>query len=60
MTERRFVLVDFTHMNRVGCLRLYEADQTFWRVMRLKVLSQVWDGVVRREAIETIRNVPNE
>ena len=25
MSERRFVLVDFTHMNRAGCLRLYEA-----------------------------------
>ena len=29
MTERRFVLVDFTHMNRVGCLRLYEVGQTY-------------------------------
>jgi hypothetical protein len=27
MSERRFVLVDFTHMN--GCLRLYEAGQTY-------------------------------
>ena len=25
MSERRFVLVDFTHMNRAGLLRLYEA-----------------------------------
>jgi hypothetical protein len=25
MSERRFALVDFTHMNRAGCLRLYEA-----------------------------------
>jgi hypothetical protein len=29
MSERRFVLVDFTHMNRAGCLRLYEAGQTY-------------------------------
>ncbi|MGC1742131.1 MAG: hypothetical protein WA754_06150 [Pseudolabrys sp.] len=29
MSERRFVLVDFTHMDRVGCLRLYEAGQTY-------------------------------
>ncbi|MGC2822694.1 MAG: hypothetical protein WA322_00380 [Pseudolabrys sp.] len=27
MSEYRFVLVDFTHMNRAGCLRLYEARQ---------------------------------
>jgi hypothetical protein len=25
MSERKFVLVDFTHMSRAGCLRLYEA-----------------------------------
>ncbi len=24
MSERRFVLVDFTHMSREGCVRLYE------------------------------------
>lgn len=29
MTERRFVLVDFTHMNREGCLRLFEAGHTY-------------------------------
>ena len=29
MTERRFVHVDFTHMNRAGCLRLYEAGHTY-------------------------------
>ena len=29
MSERRFALVDFTHMNRVGCLRLYEAGHTY-------------------------------
>jgi hypothetical protein len=29
MSERRFVLVDFTHMNRAGCLRLYEAGRTY-------------------------------
>ena len=29
MSERRFVLVDFTHMNRAGCLRLYEAGHTY-------------------------------
>jgi hypothetical protein len=29
MSERRFVLVDFTHMNSVGCLRVYEAGKTY-------------------------------
>ena len=29
MSERRFVLVDFTHMSRVGCLRLYEAGHAY-------------------------------
>jgi hypothetical protein len=29
MSERRFVLADFTHMNRAGCLRLYEAGHTY-------------------------------
>jgi hypothetical protein len=29
MSERRFVLVDFTHMSRAGCLRLYEAGRTY-------------------------------
>ena len=29
MSERRFVLVDFTHMNRAGCLRLFEAGNTY-------------------------------
>jgi len=29
MSERKFVLVDFTHMNRMGCLRLYEAGHTY-------------------------------
>jgi len=29
MSERRFVLVDFTYMNRAGCLRLYEAGHTY-------------------------------
>jgi hypothetical protein len=29
MSERRFVLVDFTHMNSVGCLSLYEAGETY-------------------------------
>ena len=29
MSERRFVLADFTHMNRVGYLRLYEAGHTY-------------------------------
>jgi hypothetical protein len=28
MSERRFVLVDFTHMSRTGRLRLYEAGHT--------------------------------
>ena len=29
MSERRFALVDFTHMSRAGCLRLYEAGRTY-------------------------------
>lgn len=29
MSERRFVLVDFTHMSREGCLRLYEAGHSY-------------------------------
>ena len=29
MSERRFALVDFTHMSRVACLRLYEAPHTY-------------------------------
>ena len=29
MSERRFALVDFTHMSREGCLRLYEASRTY-------------------------------
>jgi hypothetical protein len=29
MSERRFVLVVFTYMNRAGCLRLYDAGHTY-------------------------------
>ena len=29
MSERRFALVDFTHMNRMGYLRLYEAGRAY-------------------------------
>ena len=29
MSERRFALVDFTHMSREGCLRLYEAGHNY-------------------------------
>jgi len=29
MSERRFVLADFTYMNRAGGLRLYEAGRTY-------------------------------
>jgi len=29
ISERRFALVDFTHMNRAGCLRLYEAGHIY-------------------------------
>jgi hypothetical protein len=29
MSERRFVLVDFTQMNNIGCLRFYEAGNTY-------------------------------
>jgi hypothetical protein len=29
MSERRFALVDFTHMNRAGLMRLYEAGHTY-------------------------------
>jgi hypothetical protein len=29
MAERRFVLVDFTHMSRAGCPRLYEPGRAY-------------------------------
>jgi hypothetical protein len=29
MSERRFVLLDFTYMDRAGVLRLYEAGRTY-------------------------------
>lgn len=29
MSERRFALLDFTHMSRAGSLRLYEAGRTY-------------------------------
>jgi hypothetical protein len=29
MSERRFVLVNFTHMNSVGSLNLYKAGETY-------------------------------
>ena len=29
MSERRFVLADFTYMDREGVLRLYEAGRTY-------------------------------
>lgn len=29
MSERHFALVDFTHMSRARCLRLYEAGHTY-------------------------------
>jgi hypothetical protein len=29
MSERRFVLLDFTHMSRVGFLQLYEAGRLY-------------------------------
>jgi hypothetical protein len=29
MSERRFVLVDFTYMSRAGCLQLFEAGRTY-------------------------------
>jgi hypothetical protein len=29
MSERHFVLADFTHMDRAGVLRLYEAGRTY-------------------------------
>jgi hypothetical protein len=29
MSERRFVLVDFTHMSTTECLRIYEAGNTY-------------------------------
>jgi hypothetical protein len=29
MSERRFVLADFTYMDRAGLLRLYEAGRTY-------------------------------
>jgi hypothetical protein len=29
MSERRFVLVDFTHISNTRCLRVYEAGETY-------------------------------
>ena len=29
MSERRFILVDFTYMDRAGVLQLYEAGRTY-------------------------------
>jgi hypothetical protein len=29
MSERRFVLADFTHMSSTRCLRVYEAGETY-------------------------------
>jgi hypothetical protein len=29
MSERRFALVDFTHMSRAGCLQLYDAGYSY-------------------------------
>jgi hypothetical protein len=48
MSERRFVLVDFTHMGRAGCLRLYEAGRNC--VMRRAVAhAAAKRGLVARE-----------
>jgi hypothetical protein len=33
MSERRFVLLDFTHMSRVGFLQLYEAGRLRYRAI---------------------------
>ena len=48
MSERRFVLVDFTHMNSVGCLRLYEAGKTY-TLPRAVAHAAAKRGLVARE-----------
>ena len=49
MSERRFVLVDFTHMSREGVLRLYEAGHTY-------VFSQaIAHAATRREFIAKLK-----
>lgn len=48
MSERRFVLADFTHMNREGCLRLYEAGRTY-ALPRAVAHAAAKRGLVARE-----------
>ena len=49
MSERRFVLVDFTYMSREGGLRLYEASYTY-------VFSQaIAHAATRREFIAKLK-----
>jgi hypothetical protein len=44
MSERRFVLADFTYMDRAGVLRLYEAGRTYR-------LSQAIAAATKRELV---------
>jgi hypothetical protein len=48
MSERRFVLVDFTHMNSAGCLSLYEAGDTY-TMPRAVAHAAAKHGLVARE-----------
>ena len=53
MSERRFVLVDFTHMNRAGCLRLYEAGHTY------TLPRAIAHAATKREPVAKQRPPPN-
>src|SRR5262249_20640512 len=48
MSERRFVLVDFTHMNSAGCLTVYEAGGTC-TLPRVVAHAAAKQGLVARE-----------
>jgi hypothetical protein len=48
MSERRFVLVDFTHMSTTECLRVYEAGETY-TMPRAVAHAAAKHGLVARE-----------
>jgi hypothetical protein len=48
MSERRFVLLDFTHINSAGCLSLYEAGETY-TMPRAVAHAAAKRGLVARE-----------
>jgi hypothetical protein len=48
MSERRFVLVDFTHMSSTSCLYVYEAGETY-TMPRAVAHAAAKHGLVARE-----------